>query len=66
MLNEIQLSMKNKFLCAIFLSSFFGAAAGQSIERIDGTKLTTDSLNIKIAYLMKFSFVLEMEFLVFN
>jgi D-alanyl-D-alanine-carboxypeptidase/D-alanyl-D-alanine-endopeptidase len=54
-------------VCSILIAIATGAAAfGQTIRRIDGTTLSSDSLERKIAYLMKVANVSGLAISVFN
>jgi serine-type D-Ala-D-Ala carboxypeptidase/endopeptidase len=57
--------MKQLFLFTTMLIAII-AAHGQSIKRIDGSKISTDSLNVKIEYLMKVANVSGTAVTVFN
>ncbi len=58
--------MKYKFLLATILFPIAITSFGQTIKRIDGTKLQADSLNAKIQYLMKTANVSGVAVSVFN
>jgi len=58
--------MKYIALTLVVFFLFSNPSFGQTIQRIDGTKLTTDSLNIKIEYLIKVANVSGMGVSVFN
>ncbi len=58
--------MKRKTLVAAILISLSMTSFGQIIKRIDGSKITADSLNAKIEYLMKAANVSGVAISVFN
>ena len=58
--------MKRYFLFTTILFLFTSFIFGQHIKRIDGSKLTVDSLNLKIVYLMKTANVSGVAVSVFN
>src|SRR6478609_451003 len=58
--------MKQLFLLTTILVSVISTTFGQSIKRIDGSKITVDSLNAKIEYLMKVANVSGVAVSVFN
>lgn len=58
--------MKKNILLATILVSLATIALGQTIKRIDGSKITADSLNAKIEYLMKVANVSGVAVSVFN
>ena len=58
--------MKRYFLFTTILFLFASFIFGQHIKRIDGSKLTVDSLNTKIEYLMKTANVSGVAVSVFN
>lgn len=58
--------MKFKILLMILFPTFSTILFGQSIKRIDGSKITVDSLNAKIKYLMKIANVSGVAIAVFN
>jgi len=58
--------MKHKSLLATILFSIGITAFGQTIKRIDGSKISFDSLNSKIQYLMKTANVSGVAVSVFN
>ena len=58
--------MKRYFSFTTILFLFASFIFGQHIKRIDGSKLTVDSLNTKIEYLMKAANVSGVAVSVFN
>src|SRR5450631_142832 len=58
--------MKQKIFIAAILVSLVTTTFGQTIKRIDGTKITVDSLQNKIEYLMKAANVSGVAISVFN
>ena len=58
--------MKRLFLFTSILISIATFAGGQSLKRIDGSKITVDDLNTKIEYLMKVAHVSGIAVSVFN
>src|SRR6187431_315659 len=58
--------MKNNFLLATVFGLFTTLFFGQTINRIDGSKIPADSLNAKIEYLMKKANVSGVAISVFN
>ncbi|MBF4469849.1 serine hydrolase domain-containing protein [Flavobacterium sp. HJJ] len=58
--------MKSKIFIAVILLVFPVILFGQTIKRVDGSKLTADSLNTKIEHLMKTANVSGVAISVFN
>jgi serine-type D-Ala-D-Ala carboxypeptidase/endopeptidase len=58
--------MKRLFLLTTILVTVTATTFGQTIKRIDGSKITVDSLNAKIEYLMKVANVSGVGVSVFN
>lgn len=58
--------MKYKIFLATILVSFSTIAFGQTLKRIDGSKLTVDSLKTKIEYLMETANVSGVAISIFN
>ena len=58
--------MKERILCFLIVGSIAMAAKAQTIQRIDGTTLSVDSLTSKIDYLMKTANVSGVAISVFN
>ena len=58
--------MKFRIFLAIVFLTISTVSFGQFIKRIDGSKITSDSLNLKIEYLMKVANVSGVAVAVFN